>query len=102
MDQMLALSSAWIGLIMAGLSIAMVVYRPLFNDWALPVVLYGAVGAIALGGLVLMRKSQPGDEPNAAQAQRIQAKVGVSLGIVSYMIVFVLFKLANQIVRGGG
>lgn len=99
---MLALGSAWIGLLMLALSLAMVAYRPLFHDWVLPVVLYGAVAAIALGGLVLMRKSKPGDDEQAARAQRVQAKVGVTLGIVSYMIMFVLFKLAQQISRSGG
>lgn len=96
---MLALGSAWIGLLMAALSLAMVVHRPLFHDWVLPVVLYGAVAAIALGGLVLMRPRKPGDDEQSVHAQRVQAKVGIALGIVSYMIVFVLFKLAKQWVQ---
>ena len=98
---MLALLSAWIGLAMTLVSLAMVVYRPLFNDALLPVVLYGAVTAIALGGLVLMRKSKTGEDENAVRGQRVQAKVGIALGIVSYMIVFVLFKMAQQWVHSG-
>ena len=97
---MLAIASAWIGLLMCGLSIAMVVYRPLFNDVMLPIVLYGAVLAITFGGLVLMRRTQPEDLMHAVAAQKMQAKVGIALGTLSFMIVYVLLKLAQPWSRG--
>ena len=96
----MAIGSAWIGLLVSMLSVAMWIYRPLFNDGTLPVVLYGATAAIALGGLVLMRRRQASDRPAAVKAQGLQAKVGIALGMFSFMLVYILLKLAQPMTRG--
>lgn len=98
---MLALGSAWLGLFVCLLSAVMVVYRPAFHDLTLPVVLYGAVIAIGCGGLVLMRKTQPGDRAAAVDAQRLQAQVGIGLGMVAVIVTYGLMALARPVASGG-
>ena len=98
---MLALGSAWIGLLVAALAGLMVFYRPAFNDVMLPIVLYGAVIAIGCGGLVLMRKPVLGDSPEAAAAQSTQARVGIGLGMLAVITVYILMKFATRITRPG-
>ena len=93
---MLALAAAWLGLVACGLSLLMVFYRPAFNDRMVPAVLYGAVLALTCGGLVLMRKTQPGDRGESVTAQRIQSQVGICLALAAVMITYALFALADR------
>lgn len=98
---MLALASAWCGLAMCATALVMAFYSPAFNDWTLPIVLYGSVVAIGCGGLVLMRRKRPEDVPEAAAAQAVQAKVGIGLGMVAVIVVYALFSLAQPVAGGG-
>ncbi len=96
---MLALLSAWLGLAVSVLAIVMVFWRGAFTDVTVPIALYGAVVAIGCGGLALMRRIQPGDRPEHAPAQRLQAKVGIGLGMFTVIVVYALMALAHQVQR---
>ncbi|MCK6484036.1 MAG: hypothetical protein HUU22_16770 [Phycisphaerae bacterium] len=98
---MLALASAWCGLTMCALALVMAFYSPAFNDWTLPIVLYGSVVAIGCGGLVLMRRKRPDDVADAVAAQAVQAKVGIGLGMAAVIVVYALFSLAKPLVGRG-
>ncbi|MEE8169078.1 MAG: hypothetical protein V3T70_00890 [Phycisphaerae bacterium] len=98
---MLAISSAWLGLIACVLSVTMVFYRPVFHDSVIPVVLYGAVLAIGCGGLVMMRRDRSDDQPDARTAQKLQAQVGIGLGMAAVVVTYALFAMAESVVRAG-
>lgn len=97
---LLALSSAWLGLIVFVLSLTIAGWPRAFNDWTLPAALYGAVLAITFGGLALMRRPQPGDDTLAAQSQSVQAKVGIGLAMAAVAIAYAMMKLATPVARG--
>ena len=88
---MLALGSVWIGLAAFLLAAAMLIYRPLFADWPVTLVLFfGSPGALCLAGLVLWahRKGDASD-PSVA-AQRLQAKTALILALSAATIVYLL------------
>lgn len=96
---MLALLSVWIGLFMAALAGAMLLYRPLFSDRLVPVVLYGSVLAMTLGGLVLWsHRKEPSPEPGIA-AQRTQSRVGIGLALAAVVVIYFLVANARQAPR---
>ena len=95
---MIALFSVWIGLLVFLLSVGMVVYRPLFTDVTVVLVLWlGAPGALCLSGLVLWayRKEEAGQVGVAAQ--RRQAKVAIVLAVAAAAIVYLLIIYAEKI-----
>lgn len=97
---MLALASAWIGLVSLLMATSMVLYRPAFSDLGVTLVLYfGAPGAICLGGLVLWAHRRDKVPSRELQAQRLQAGVGITLAVLSAAMVYWLVIGAERIVR---
>lgn len=95
---MLALASVWMGLAVLALSAAMVVYRPVFTDLTVLLVLYfGSPGSLCLAGLVLWAyRKEEGSDPGIA-AQRKQAKVAIGLALVAAAIVYLLVIFSHKI-----
>ena len=95
---MLALTSVWLALITLGISVAMLVHRPWFNDATVPIVLWlGSPLSMCLAGLVLWahrKKSSPG--PNL-MAQRTQCKVAIALALAAAAIVYLLVIRAETV-----
>lgn len=97
---MLALASAWIGLVSLLMATSMVLYRPAFSDLGVTLVLYfGTPGAICLGGLVLWAHRRDIAPSSELQAQRLQAWVGITLAVLSAAMVYWLVIGAERIVR---
>jgi len=97
---MLALSSAWIGLVSLLIATTMFLYRPAFSDVGVTLVLYfGTPGAICLGGLVLWAHRRDRAPSPELQAQRLQAGVGITLAVLSAAIVYWLVIGAERIVH---
>ena len=97
---MLALASVWIGLGVFLLAVAMLVYRPVFNDLTVTLVVYfGSPGALCLAGLVLWayRKERSGD-PGVA-AQRVQAKFAITLAVLAAAIIYLLVGFSQPLSR---
>lgn len=98
---MLAFLSVWIGLFSLILAGAMCVYRPLFTDVTIVLVVYfGSPGALCLAGLVLWAYRKEGVEDEGINAQCLQARVGLVLGLLSAGLVYGLFTFAEPIARG--
>jgi peptidoglycan biosynthesis protein MviN/MurJ (putative lipid II flippase) len=96
----LALASVWIGLAALVLAATMVLYRPAFTDWTVPMVLYfGSPGAMCLAGLVLWayRKEDPTDP--GLSAQRLQAKIAIAFALIAAAIVYLLFIFSEKLAR---
>lgn len=97
---MLALASVWIGLAAFLLAVAMLLYRPVFNDLTVTLVIYfGSPGALCLAGLVLWayRKERSGD-PGLA-AQRVQAKIAITLAVLAAAIIYLLVAFSQTLNR---
>ncbi len=88
---MMALGSVWVGLACLILAIAMLLTPAAFTELTLPGLLYvGAPAALWLAcvTLWLLRKEPSGDE--AIDAQRLQAKVGITFTLIAVGIVYFL------------
>jgi hypothetical protein len=94
---MLSLLSAWMGLAVLALALAMVFVRSLFADPLLPIALYGAALSMTLGGLVLWSHRKDAAPEPAVRAQRTQSKVGIGLSLAAVTIVYVLIAYARPI-----
>jgi len=95
---MLALASAWIGLVSLLLAGTMILYRAAFTDLTVTLVLYFASpGALCLAGLVLWAHRNEDSTDPALQAQRLQAKVGIGLALAAAAAVYVLVIRAARI-----
>ncbi len=95
---MLALASVWIAMAALLLALTMVVYRPVFTDLAVTLVVYfGSPGALCFAGLVLWahRKANAADE--AVAGQRVQAKVAIVLALLAAAIVYLLIVYSQRI-----
>ena len=88
---MLALSGVWIALASFFVALAMVLYRPLFTDVTVTLVLYfGSPGALFFAGLVLWAyRKEPTTDPGI-RAQRVQAKVAIAVAVLAASIVYLL------------
>ncbi|MCK6456179.1 MAG: hypothetical protein L6Q92_06570 [Phycisphaerae bacterium] len=96
---MLALIAAWLGLLMLLLAVAMLLFRAAFHDAVLPIVMYGSVLAMTLGGLVLLSQRKHRDLSLAERAQRTQAKIGIALALTAIVIVYLLVGRAQVLPR---
>lgn len=94
---MLALLSVWIGLAMFALAAAMLVVRSLFSDALAPVLLYGSVLGMTLGGIVLWAHRKEGAVDSGIIAQRTQAKVGIALSLVAAGMFYALVAAAQPV-----
>jgi predicted MFS family arabinose efflux permease len=95
---MLAFASVWTGLACLLLSLAMLMYRPLFNDVMLVIVLYfGVPGTFCLAGLVLWSHRKDRSDDPAVALQRRQCKVAIGLGLAAAAIVYALVILAQRV-----
>lgn len=95
---MLALLSTWIGLGVLILAGTMVVYRPAFTDWTVVLVLYfGSPGAMCLAGLMLWAHRKDADTDAGLQAQRLQARIAITLAIVAAAIVYLLVIFSTKL-----
>ena len=97
---MLALASVWIALGVFLLAVAMFLYRPVFNDLTVTLVVYfGSPGALCLAGLVLWayRKERSGD-PGVA-AQRVQAKFAITLAVLAAAVIYLLVGFSQPLSR---
>lgn len=92
---MMSLMSVWLGLASLMTSLAMVIYRPIFNDLVLLLEMYFACPlSLTFGGLVLWMTRKEKSQYAAAQ---LQAKVGIALALVAAAIVYILVASATQI-----
>ena len=95
---MLALASVWIGLAVFALSVAMVVYRPVFTDLTVTLVLYfGSPGSLCLAGLVLWAYRKEDRADPGTSAQRKQARVAIFLAIAAAAIVYLLVIFSHKL-----
>ena len=95
---MLALASVWIGLAVFALSVAMVVYRPVFTDLTVTLVLYfGSPGSLCLAGLVLWAYRKEDRADPGVSAQRKQAQVAIVLSLVAAAIVYLLVIFSHKL-----
>ncbi len=95
---MLALASVWISLATLMLALAMVAYRPAFNDVTVPlVVMFGGPGAMCLAGMVLWSLRKEPAEGEGVAAQRLQSKVAIGLAVIASAIVYVLVIYAQRL-----
>lgn len=95
---MLALTSVWIGLAAFALSVAMVVYRPVFTDLTVTLVLYfGSPGSLCLAGLVLWAYRKEDRADPGVSAQRKQARVAIFLAIAAAAIVYLLVIFSHKL-----
>lgn len=95
---MLALLSAWIGLLSFLLAGGMWVYRPLMTDGTIVAVLYfGAPAALCLGGLVLWAHRRDPTLDHGLAAQRVQCKVGMTLAVLGVAIVYGLIIASRKL-----
>jgi hypothetical protein len=98
---MLALLSVWISLAALLLSLGMVMYRPWFNDYTIPlVVMFGAPGGLCLAGMVLWNYRHDSSEAAAVAAQRLQARVAIGLSLAAAGIVYALVLFAERRAAG--
>lgn len=97
---MLALISAWSGLLVCILAVVMTLYAPAFNDVTIPLDLYGAVLGIGCGGMVLMRRLQPDDDERANAAQKTQAIVGIGLSMCGFFLTYGTMAVARKVTLG--
>lgn len=99
---MLALASVWIALLSLLLACGMVLYRPLFNDLTVLLIVYfGAPGAMCLAGLVLWAHRKEGALDPGLQAQRIQSKIAVALALLAAGIVYALVIGSDRVPHPG-
>lgn len=97
---MLALASAWIGLISLLIATTMWLYRPAFTDLGIALVLYfGAPGSMCLGGMVLWAHRKEDSASAGVAAQRLQARVGIILALIAIVIVYALVICAKTLMR---
>jgi ABC-type glycerol-3-phosphate transport system permease component len=92
-----ALMSVWLSLASLLLAAAMVLHRPLWNDYTVTLVLYfGSPGSLCLAGLVLwsLRREDPA-EPGIA-GQRRQAKIAMAQAVLAAAIVYALVIFAER------
>jgi len=95
---MLALASVWIGLAAFALSVAMVVYRPVFTDLTVTLVLYfGSPGSLCLAGLVLWAYRREDRADPGVAAQRKQAQVAIALSLVAAAVVYALVVFSHKL-----
>ncbi|HEY3244076.1 MAG TPA: hypothetical protein VGM03_12080 [Phycisphaerae bacterium] len=98
--KMLAFVSVWMGLACLLLALGMLIYRPLFNDVSLVVLLYfGVPGTLCLAGLVLWAHRKNGSADPAVGLQRRQCKVAIGLGLAAAAIVYALVIAAQRVSR---
>lgn len=100
---MAALISVWMSLVCLALALGMLIYRPLFHDAMLVVVLYfGVPGTLCIAGLVLWaHRKDTGDDPGLAM-RRLQCKVAIALSLAAAAIVYLLVIFASRIGSSGG
>lgn len=95
---MLALASVWVGLAAFALSVAMVVYRPVFTDLTVTLVLYfGSPGSLCLAGLVLWAYRKEDRSDSCVAGQRKQAWVAIGLAIAAAAIVYLLVIFSHKL-----
>jgi len=95
---MLALTAVWMGMISLFLSLAMLMYRPAFNDLTVTAVLwFGVPGAICLAGLTLWAYRDEGRDDLGIVARRIQAKLAIVLSFLAAGIVYVLIIFSTKL-----
>ena len=95
---MLALASVWIGLAALALSVVMVVYRPVFTDLTVTLVLYfGSPGSLCLAGLVFWAYRKEDRADPGVSAQRKQAQVAIVLSLVAAAIVYLLVIFSHKL-----
>ena len=95
---MLAFFSVWIALAALVTATAMAVYRPVFSDLGVTLVLYfGSPGGLCLAGLVLWAHRKDDSSDAGLQAQRLQCKVAIVMSLLAAAIVYGLIVFATQI-----
>ncbi len=95
---MLALTSVWIGMAAFVLSAAMVVYRPVFTDLTVTLVLYfGSPGSLCLAGLVLWAYRKEDRTDPGVSGQRKQAQVAIALSLVAAAVVYALVIFSHKL-----
>ena len=95
---MLALFSVWLGMLSFLLSLAMLLYRPAFTDWAVTAVLwFGAPGAMCFAGLTLWAHRDDGRDDLGIVARRIQAKAAIGMSVLAAAIVYALIILSTKL-----
>lgn len=95
---MLALASVWIALLSFLLAFGMVLYRPLFTDLnVLLIVYFGAPGAMCLAGLVLWAHRKDGALDAGLQAQRVQSKIAIALAVAAAGMVYALVMFSDRV-----
>jgi len=87
-----------VGLAAFALSVAMVVYRPVFTDLTVTLVLYfGAPGSLCFAGLVLwIYRNEDAADP-VITAQRNQARIAIVLALAAAAIVSLLVILSHKL-----
>ncbi len=99
---MLALLSAWTGLVALLIALGMVVYRPLFHDVTIPLTLYTAITSLSFAGITLWALRKENALEKNVDAQRTQSFVGAGCALVAITIVYALIHFAQVVPRDGG
>lgn len=98
---MAAFAALWISVVSLTMAVAMLIHRPVLTDITIVFVLYfGAPGAMCLAGLVLWAHRKDDGRDPGVRARRLQAKVGISLAVLSAAIVYSLIISADRIIHG--
>ncbi len=92
---MLSLFSVWLGSASLIMSLAMVLYRPAFDDVLILIDMYFACPlSLTFGGLVLWATRREKSQHDPA---RLQAKIGIALALLAAAIVYILVASAEQL-----
>ncbi len=98
---MAAFASVWSGLGCVILAVVMVVWRSMFNDWTVPLILWlGSPGTICIAGMVLWSYRKDSSFDPGITAQRVQCKVAIGLAITAAAIVYALIFNAEEVPPG--
>ncbi len=96
---MLALLSVWVGLLSLLVAASMAIHRPFFTDMNVVGVLwFESPAALCFGGLILWAYRKEDFSDPAIQAQRLQAKVGMTMAILAAAIVYFLIIYSQKLV----
>lgn len=95
---MLALASIWIGLLSLLIAVAMAIYRPVFTDLTVTLVLYfGSPGSLCFSGLVLWAHRKEDGRLPGIRDQRLQAKIAIGLALLAAVIVYLLIFYSEKL-----
>jgi len=87
------------GAILLGLSLGMVVHRPLLNDALLAVDLWGCCLTLMISGMVLWAHRKTTTNETEIAMQRLQAKTAAGLAVLAVAVIYILVGIAAPVPR---